>query len=166
MRQIILVTVLSFFTCITCFAQKKDSSLIVPLDTSRANLGHYTDSAVLARQHFVEDSLTMQYIRFPDPKRHNVMVDSILKQLTFNPLSLTGDRVVKKHPMRPGKERILRPQWIILVIMLLLIYTGVLNLVIGKDIYGILQAFYSKRAFANLTNEDSLLTSWTFIALF
>jgi len=166
MRKVILVFMLGFLAALTCFAQKKDTSLLAPLDTSQANLKHYTDSAVMARQHFIEDSLTMQYVKYPDPGRHSTLLDSIFKQLTFNPISFTGGKDVKKHLLQSGKERNLHPQWIILIIVLLLIYTGVLNLVIGKDIYGILQAFYSKRAFASLTNEDSLFSSWAFIALF
>ncbi|MBW4890248.1 DUF4271 domain-containing protein [Mucilaginibacter sp. HMF5004] len=165
MRKVVRVFMLCFLWGITCFAQKGDQ-LIAPLDTSQASLKHYTDSAVMARQHFVEDSLTMQYIRYPDPNRHNVFVDSIIKHLKFNPLSFTDGQPVKKHLLQSGKERDLRPQWIIAVIVFLLIYTGVLNLLIGKDIYAILQAFYSKRAFASLTNEDSRFTSWAFIALF
>jgi hypothetical protein len=164
MRKIILVLML-ISCCITCFAQK-NNPLIAPLDTSQANLKHYTDSAVMARQHFVEDSLTMLYIKYPDPNRHNSFVDSILKRLTFNYLSFTNGQPLKKHAMQAGKERNLHPQWVIAVIILLLIYTGILNLIIGKDIYGILQAFYSKRAFASLNSEDSLLTSWASIALF
>jgi cation transport ATPase len=156
---------LSFFSCINCFAQK-GSQLIAPIDTSQANLKHYTDSAVMARQHFVEDSLMMLYIKYPDPNRHNVFVDSILKHLTINPLSFADGQPVKQHIKKTGKERTLRPQWIIAVIIFLLIYTGLLNLFMGKDIYGVLQAFYSKRAFASINNEDSLLSSWAFIALF
>ncbi len=167
MRKFILVTVLLIFACITCFAQKHDSSLIAPIDTSQASLKHYTDSAVMARQRAISDSLMMQFIKYPDPRRHNVMYDSIVRQLGFNPLSFTGGATLRKHiVVRSGKERNLHPQWIIIVIVLLLIYTGVLNLFIGKNILSILQAFYSKRAFSNLNSEDSLLSSWAFIALF
>jgi hypothetical protein len=166
MRKVILLFMLTFLAAITCFAQKKDTSLLAPLDTSQASLKHFTDSAILARQHFMEDSLTWMYIKYPDPKRHNVLMDSLLKNLRFNPLSFTNGAPVKKHLMQMGKERVSRPRWIMLVILFLLIYTGVLNLVIGKDIYSILQAFYSKRAFTALTHEDSLFTSWAFIAMF
>ena len=162
--KIILVLLLSLFKGNAGFAQNDSTQAATP-DTIQTRLNHYTDSVALARQHFIEDSLTMLYIKYPDPSRPNLFVDSILKHSTLDPYNF-GAPHSKKHILQTGKERPARPLWIMAVVLFLLIYMGLLNLFLSKDIYGIIQAFYNKRAFANLANEDNLLTSWTFIALF
>ena len=152
------------FTGLTCYAQT-DTSLAASADTGKQSRNRYADSVAMSRERFVEDSVAMQYIRFPDPARHNVFVDSVIQHLAFNPYNFNVAGV-KKQLTRTGTERSQRPQWIMWVLLFLLLYTGFLNVVISKDIHGIVEAFYNKRAFTSLTNEENLLTSWAFIALF
>ena len=162
MRQLILVYMFVCFTCLTCFAQT-DSVAANPPDTAKVAL---RDSATLARQHFVEDSLTMLYLKAPNPARYNVFIDTALKLYAPDLYRFSVEHNAKTKPLYVGKSRALRPVWIVAVILFLLVYLGVLNLIIGKDIYGIIQAFYSKKAFAYITNDENLLTSWTFVGLF
>jgi hypothetical protein len=65
-----------------------------------------------------------------------------------------------------GKERPQRDTWVVVVILFLLIYLGLLNRIMGKDILNVIQAFYTKASFVKLSREDNLLTSWAFIFLF
>jgi len=163
MRQLILVLIALLFTITDCFAQA--DTIRTHADTLRVQRIQYlADSAAYARRKFVADSLAMQFIGMPDPNRHDQSIDSLLKNDGMDGLFFKGG-APRKH-IRVGTPRHTRDRWVIAVIFALLIYTGILNRVIGKDIYSIIQAFYDKRAFGKLSKEESLLTSWSFISLF
>jgi len=163
MRQIILAFIAVVFTVINCFGQA--DTIRTHADTLRVQRMQYlADSAAYARKKFIADSLAMQFIAMPDPNRHDQFIDTLLKNDGFEGLLFKGG--APNHYLRIGTPRHMRNPWIIAVIFALLIYTGILNRVIGKDIYSVIEAFYDKRAFGKLSKEDSLLTSWSFIWLF
>jgi hypothetical protein len=155
MRSIILVLFTVLFTGI---GARQDSTLKAYSDTSRL-----ADSATLARPGVTTDTLSA-YIRMPDSLRHDQFIDTLLKRYAFDPFLFKNP--IKHHQLQMGKERPSRNTWVIVVILVLLIYTGVLNRLIGKDIYTVIQAFYIKRSLAKLSREDHLLTSWAYICLF
>ncbi len=172
MRLIVLLLTSFIFNGITA---QRDSSLTTQHDTikkiHRPTISAY-DATVLAQQKAIElkqraigDSIAMQFIKRPDSLRHNQFLDSLLKQTAFNPY-LFNQHISNKNRPQMGNERHSRDPWIIAVIFGLLIYTGIINLVFGKDIQSIIQAFYNKRALSKISKEDSLLTSWAFICLF
>ncbi len=161
--KVVLVFLVAFFAAMACFAQT--DTVRTHADTLRVlRMQYVADSARQARERFVQDSINMQFVRMPDPNRHNQFIDSLLKNNGFD--GYLFKNATPKHHLGVGTPRHQRDMWVIIAAFALLIYTGVLNRAIGKDIYSVIQAFYDKRAFAKISKEDSLLTSWAFIGLF
>jgi len=132
----------------------------------------YRDSATIARQKFVTDSIMRHTWLLPDSLLNPYLViDSILK---------ANVRVLKKGEAwynLPGKGKaesfykIGRPvpkgePWVLGFILFLLLLFGILRISFHKQLGDIIQAFYSNRVLNNLYKEDNLFTSWPFLFLF
>lgn len=164
MRRIISLFIAVFFAVGNCLAQT-DTIIRTHADTLKVQrLQYLADSAAFMRQKFIADSLAMQFIGMPDPNRHDQFIDTLLKNDGFDGCLFKDG--TPKHHIGVGSPRQMRDQWVIWAIFALLIYTGILNRVISKDIYSVIQAFYDRRAFTKISKEDSVLTSWAFICLF
>jgi len=162
-RSLLLLFIAVFGTAIHCLAQA--DTVRTHEDTLRVqHMMYVTDSIAQARKKFVADSLAMQFIGAPDPGRHNQYIDTLLKNDGFDGLLFKGG--TPKHHIGVGTPRTARNAWVIWTIFGLLIYTGILNRFIGKDMYSVIVAFYDKRTFGKISKEDNVLTSWAFICLF
>jgi hypothetical protein len=163
LQKFILLLIAVLFTEMVCFAQA--DTIRTHADTLKVlRIQYLADSTRMAREKFVQDSINTQFVRMPDPNRHNQFIDTLLKNNGLDGYMFKN--AMPKHHLGVGTARHGRDKWIIVAIFALLIYTGILNRVIGKDIYSVIQAFYDKRAFAKISKEDNLLTSWAFIGLF
>jgi hypothetical protein len=170
-----IVVGLMFFMVISqrTYAQQ-DSSASKPGDTSlltQPKGGHlpFLDSvAVAMQQHeqFVQDSLATLYIRPADPLRHNQLIDTLLKNNLYTGRNFLDIHTRSKSLLKEGSARPSRDQWVIVIIVALLLYTAVLNRIMSKDIESVWSSFYSKRVFNQVSKEDSIINSWTFIGLF
>jgi hypothetical protein len=155
------------------FARQQDSTAIKPYqrvqpDSTRSSSASLIDSvaaAMAARQQFEADSVAMQYIRTPDSARVNQFAQTILKNVLYKGYGFLDVHARAQSIVREGSARSKREQWIIGVIILLLLYTGFLNLLMGKDIDIVFRSFYNKRS-TQSGKEESLLNSRAFIALF
>ncbi len=131
--------------------------------------GTLLDSVANALAHhdqFVGDSLAMVFIKKPDSLRHNQFLDSMLKTriaTDYNFLSQSGQR---RGVLREGSSRRTRDQWVIVIIASLLVYMAVLNRAMSKDISNVLQSFYNNRILSQVSKEEGILNSWTFLGLF
>jgi len=123
-------------------------------------------NAERVRQQFVEDSLSMQYVQKPDTARPNQFLNEMLKTYLYKGHNFLDLHNKKKSLMREGHTRRTRDPWIIIIIVGLMVYTAILNRVVGHDIANVLQAFYNKRILSQVSKEDSLLNSWAFLGLF
>ncbi|WP_162846983.1 DUF4271 domain-containing protein [Mucilaginibacter gracilis] len=156
MRLIILVLFAFLFTSLCANAQT-DS-----IQNKTEEVKPAADTLAAVKLHV--DTLPMG-IRMPDSLRHNQFIDTLLKQYAINPFQFNGIKLRYSY-QHVGHERPSRDVWVIFVILLLLIYAGLLNRILSKDIYNMVQAFYFKTSFAKLSKEDSLFSSWAFICLF
>jgi hypothetical protein len=173
MRLIALVIL--FFTLLAgnTYAQQ-DSSALKNGDTALLNShqgGHlpFLDSvaqAIQLRQDFVSDSLATMYIRPADPLRHNQLVDSLFKKYLYTGHNFLDIPRASKSLLKEGHSRQTRDQWVIVTIIGLLLYTALLNRVMSKDFESVWQSFYSKRMLSQVSKEDSIINTWTFIGLF
>jgi hypothetical protein len=122
--------------------------------------------ATANREQFVSDSLAMLYIEAPNPQRPNLFVDSLLKANAYKGdlyLSLSAkSKVIQGY----GRIRPSRDAWVIAVIILLLLFTSVLNISSSKDMSNVFQSFYNRKTISQAGKEDSPINVWTFIALF
>jgi hypothetical protein len=130
------------------------------------------DSAFLARQQFVTDSIMTHTWILPDSLIDKyILIDSIVKANVFEKLDL--DAWFKKYGKhkKESRFRIGTPipkgdTWVLAFIVLLLIVFAVLRISFAKQLQNIIQAFYSNRGLNNLNKEDNVFSSWPFLFLF
>jgi len=156
MRSIILVLFAVLITGLSASAQQ-DTILKAYRDTTFVTATDTLHKPVL-------DTIPA-LIKMPDSLRHNQFIDTLLKRFAFDPFLFNSHSLLQQK-LRMGHERPSRDTWVIFVILTLLIYTGIINRILSKDIYNVVLGFYAKSAFAKLSKEDNLLTSWAFIFLF
>jgi len=131
--------------------------------------GTLLDSVANALAHhdqFVGDSLSKVFITKPDSLRHNQFLDSMLKARVATDYSFLTQSGQRRGILREGRSRRTRDQWVIVIIAALLVYMAVLNRIMTKDISNVLQSFYNNRILSQVSKEEGILNSWTFLGLF
>ena len=130
------------------------------------------DSAFLARQRFVTDSIMTHTWILPDSliNRH-MIIDSIVKANVFEKLDLDAwfkkyGKFKKGNRFRMGTPLPKGNTWILGFIFLLLAVFAVLRISFAKQLQNIIQSFYSNRGLNNLNKEDNVFSSWPFLFLF
>lgn len=178
MRLILFCLLIFGFCCTAAFAQTEDTSLVEQTaDTTppkriytpppaAASLLDSVAHALEARQYFVGDSLSKIFVQAPDPHRRNLFVDSMLKSYDSSDYTIFHRPDNKRGHLREGSTRRTRDQWVILIITALLVYMGLLNRAMSKDIRNVLESFYNNRILSQVSKEENLLNSWTFVGLF
>jgi hypothetical protein len=173
-RRLICMFLVVFAGCTTAVAQTDADTVQVPKDTIRIRHHYYgpmpfLDSVAHAtayREQFVSDSLAKVYIIVPNPKRPNLFVDSILHANAYKGdyfLSLSAKSKIKQGY---GRNRPTRDVWVIGVIIMLLLFTAVLNIWSSKDMSNVFRAFYNQRTVTQAGKEESPINFWTFVGLF
>ncbi len=167
----IIVVVFLFFVALSLktYAQQ-DTTNIKNGDTSAIS-GHlpFLDSVALAmerHEQFVQDSVAMMYVQPADPLRHDQLVDSLFKKYLYTGSNYLDIHSKSKSILKEGSSRPSRDQWVIVIIIALIVYTAVLNRIMSKDIETVWSSFYSKRMLNQVSKEDGLINSWTFVGLF
>jgi len=122
-------------------------------------------AAMAARQRYVADSLATLYVRMPDSARVNQFVLDIIKKEFYKGYGFLDIKLKQQSIVREGTPRPMRAQWTIGIIIVLLLYAGILNLVMNKDVEIVFRSFYNKRS-NQMGKEESLFNSRAFIALF
>ncbi|WP_345954977.1 DUF4271 domain-containing protein [Mucilaginibacter sp. PAMB04168] len=123
-------------------------------------------NALANRQRFIGDSLSLIYIKQPDSLRHNQFLDSMFKTQVYSEYGFYKQAGNVRSILREGSTRRTRDQWVIVIIVTLLVYMAVLNRAMSKDIRNVLQSFYNNRILSQVSKEENLLNSWTFLGLF
>ena len=138
------------------------------LDSNQMGTARFMDSIAASmqdRQRLIADSLAMQYVRYPDTNRVNQFAQHIINDVLYKGYGFLDVGAQAKSVVKEGSARTHREQWIIGVIIILLLYTGLLNRVMSHDISIVFRSFYNKRS-NQAGKEESLLNSRAFIALF
>jgi hypothetical protein len=151
----------------SAFAQQ-DSSALKRLDSSAQSHQVYSSAAdsAQAREEFVADSISKVYITPADPQRHNQLIDTLFKKYLYKGYGFLDIKSISKSTLREGRARQTRDQWIIVIIVGLLLYTAILNRIMSKDFESVWQSFYSKRIMSQVSREEGMINSWTFLGLF
>jgi len=122
-------------------------------------------AATQAHEQFMRDSVTTQYIKAPDSAMYRAYVQRILAETMFKGSFLNYHQNLKST-VKEGHHRQTRDQWIVFLIITLLLYTGLVNLVLNKDVKAILHSFYSKRIVSQAGKEEGYINFWSFVSLF
>src|SRR6202012_4590465 len=121
--------------------------------------------ATQAHEQFMRDSASMQYIKAPDSAIYREYLKRIIDEYTLKGSFLDFHQKLK-NTLKDGHHRQTRDQWIVFLIIGLLLYTGLINLVLNKDVKAVLQSFYSKRVVSQAGKEEGYINFWSFVTLF
>jgi hypothetical protein len=130
------------------------------------------DSAFLARQKFVTDSIMTHTWMLPDSLiNKHILIDSIVKANVFEKLDLDAwfrkySKQKKISRFRTGNPLLKGQTWVLGFIVLLLVIFAILRISFSKQLQNIIQSFYSNRGLNNLNKEDNVFSSWPFLFLF
>ena len=118
------------------------------------------------------DSIAWQYI-FVDANRPNLYLDSLREQITVTDndfvswmrfmSSLSSDT---QMPTMKAVEKVDRPVWIIGVLILLFLGVGMIRLFFYTSFQNIIYGFFNDRVLAQISKEDTVVTSWPYIFLY
>jgi len=174
MYKYLFVTI--FLLCSTVFGNANALQQPVARDSTVKQNFYRTrvirDSAYLARQKFVTDSIMTHTWLLPDSLiNKHILIDSIVKANVFEKLDLEAwfkkyGKFKKKTKFRTGNPLSKGDTWVLGFIVLLLIVFAVLRISFAKQLQSIIQAFYSNRDLNNLNKEDNVFSSWPFLFLF
>jgi len=164
-----------FLLCGVCFGEAHAQNLRSSGDTvpkQKFYRNQARDSAFIARQKFVTDSIMTHTWLAPDSLiDRSILIDSIMKANVFERLDFDAwfkkygkykkmDRFRTGTPLPKGKI------WVLGFIALLLVVFAGLRISFSRQLLAIIQAFYSNRGLNNLNKEDNAFTSWPFLLLF
>jgi hypothetical protein len=134
--------------------------------SAAGNLLDSVANALKYRQKFIGDSISKIYIIRPDSLRNNQFLDSMLKTHVYHGYGFLKQPGQVKSMLREGSTRRTRDKWVVVIIVSLLVYMALLNRAMSKDIKNVLQSFYNNRILSQVSKEENLLNSWTFLGLF
>lgn len=134
--------------------------------SAAGNLLDSVANALKYRQKFIGDSLSKIYVIRPDSLRNNQFLDSMLKTNVYHGYGFLKQPGQVKSMLREGSTRRTRDKWVVVIIVSLLVYMALLNRAMSKDIKNVLQSFYNNRILSQVSKEENLLNSWTFLGLF
>jgi hypothetical protein len=141
---------------------------LAPLQQQQGNM-QVLDSVIMAtanRQKFIQDSIALQYIKYPDSAMFGQAAAQFVKDSLYSGKYFLDIPYKAKNTLRSGHVRQTRDQWVIVMIIGLLIYTAILNIVMNKDIKNVFLSFYSKRAMVQTNKDDVQINFWAFVGLF
>ncbi len=131
------------------------------------------DSAGLARRaafrdsiQAIRDSLSIVWIKTPDPGRNNPFLDSLINLYKVENLDFSA--WAAKFPKKDSHNKygIVRPRgetWIIGVILFLVLFFSLIRYFFPAELNSIIMAFYSNQILTRINKEDSLFNSWPFV---
>jgi hypothetical protein len=165
MRFIVVVLLL----LLSGFSGLHAQQVAVPADTDAAQPQHMTvlDSVAQAtaqRQQFVSDSAATAFI-MPDSNRTNQLTALLLNNDLYKGHTFLDIPFTSKKKFGDGRSRKSRDPWIIVLIIALLLYTALLNFLMGNEVKGVFQSFYTKRS-SQPEKDDRQINAWAFIGLF
>ncbi len=131
------------------------------------------DSATLARQKFVTDSIIRHSWVLPKSAiNKNAFLDSVQKEFLFPSLNLRAwqkeyQGLKKKvNPYQLGNKIPKGNVGLLGFIFLMLVVFAVLKTAFSKQLSAIVESFFSNRILNHINKEDNLFSSWPFLLLF
>jgi hypothetical protein len=166
-----------FWFCVSTVVLYAQDIPQTPKDTASQAVETYIpkrvrDSAFLARQKFVTDSIMTHTWILPDSLLDkNMIMDSIMKANIYDRPKDLPWYVIRGKKKTDSLYQIGKPVpkgevWVLGFMLVMLIVFGILRISFHKQLTTIIHAFYSNRVLNNLNKEDNLFSSWPFLFLF
>ncbi len=176
MRYIILVVLFCCTGFGRAYAQQEDTTTagledtaVTPQKVYRPHVFTVLDSvaaAMRSHEQQVSDSLDIVYVKQPDSSRHNLFYDQMMRQQVYHGYGFLSMPGATRHVLSEGHSRRTRDPGVLIIITCLLLYTALLTRIMSKDVRNVWQSFYSKRILSQVSKEEGVLSTWTFIGLF
>jgi hypothetical protein len=142
----------------------RDSAYLALVQARKDSIQHVKDSLKA-----LGDSLSMVWIKRPDPNRPNQFLDSLIELYSVKDANFqkwAGKFPKKVERYDKGKPRPKGELWIIAFVFILLFSFAVLKNAFAKELSAIIQAFYSNRVLGQINKEEKFFNSWPFIFLY
>jgi hypothetical protein len=142
----------------------RDSLSLAVWQARQDSIQHYKDSVKA-----VGDSLSMVWLKPPDKSRPNKFIDSLVelykvKNLDFAAWARKFPKKVERYDT--GKPRAKGELWVVGFVFVLLFFFALLKNAFSKELFAIIQAFYSNRVLGQINKEEKFFNSWPFIFLY
>jgi hypothetical protein len=117
----------------------------------------------------IKDSLSMVWLKAPDPNRPNRFRDSLIN--LYKVVNLDFKAWAAKFPKKnsrfdEGKLRPFRESWVILLVLFLVLLYSLVRFFFPVELNSITHAFYSNQVLSKLNKEETLFNSWPFVFLY
>lgn len=165
-----------FCQLINISAQNIDSIVIKPDTVVFKKKILYLDSATIARNLFIKDSIThiqdsliWQFIKIPDVNRPNQFINSLLKKYLINDKYLLSNNQPSKtiiFKYGTGENKNSNKIWIIIVVISLIISFSILKYFYNSEIVLIFTALYHTKTLSKINKERNVFSSWQFLVLY
>lgn len=132
--------------------------------TTIVNKSQYPDSIKA-----LKDSLSMVWIKAPDPNRPNRFLDSLINLYKVENLDFKAwaAKFPKKNSrFDEGTLRPFRESWVIVLVLFLVLLYSLVRFFFPTELNSITHAFYSNQVLSKLNKEDTLFNSWPFVFLY
>ena len=142
----------------------RDSAYLARFQARKDSIQHVKDSLKA-----LGDSLSMVWIKPPDPNRPNQFLDSLIKLYSVKDANFqewAGKFPKKIERYDKGKPRPKGELWIVAFVFVLLFSFAILKNAFSKELSAIIQAFYSNRVLGQINKEEKFFNSWPFIFLY
>lgn len=114
----------------------------------------------------IRDSISMAWIKSPDPNRPNLFLDSLIRLYKVEKFDFSAWAAKFPKQGRHNQDGIRRPQgetWLVFLILSLLVFFSTIKYFFPAEFNRIIQAFYSNQILTRINKEDNLYNSWPFI---
>ena len=116
---------------------------------------------------------TFDYV-FPSADRPHQLLEHFLSELTkrsVDPLAsmqyMETQKAATAVPLyHAGSAKAQRPIWVLLTVFLLFLAIALIRMAFRADFTVIVQAYYDERTLQQVSKEDNMLTSWSYIFLY
>jgi hypothetical protein len=179
-ERVVICFVFIFFSSTSLFAQNDSPSVVQPTYQPSYIIRDSTELArYFAEQDSIQgvkdslkaigDSLSMAWIRPPDPNRPNRFLDSLVEHYRIKNLDFAAWK--KQFPAKVYRydQGRLKPKgevWLFYFVIFLLIFFAVLKKSFSKELNVIFHSIYSNRVLNQVNKEDRLFSSWPFLFLY
>ena len=174
-KQFLVLILIFFLAKPLVFGQVEDNKKLAE-ESLFAQSNSWLDSASIENRSVypdstkaIKDSLSMVWIKAPDPNRPNRFRDSLInlyKVENFDFKAWSAKFPKKNSRFEEGTLRPFRESWVILLVLFLVLLYAVVRFFFPTELNSITHAFYSNQVLSKLNKEETLFNSWPFVFLY
>ncbi len=140
-----------------------DSAALFRWQLRRDSIKHARDSIKA-----IGDSLSMVWLKRPDPHRPNRFQDSLISLYMVKDLNFQAwaKQFPKLSAYEEGRPRPKGELWTLGFVIILLLFFAILRNAFYKQLSAMMHAFFSNRVLGQINKEENFFNSWPFVFLY